>query len=342
MSEDQVRADFDRARLRAFMHDLLALIQRRPNDLISYHELRSRFKPESESYRGLQTVPIEKIVGSLDRYRDFDRAFLPRQRHSARRWQNLDRLYYQDVPWPPIQLYKVGDIYFVKDGNHRVSVAREKGVQFIDAEVIEAHIRVPLYASMSPEELLLQAEYAEFLRRTNLDRLRPHHDIRPTSLGRYDVIWNHILHHQHWLSELRGEPVSTEEAVVDWYDHLYLPIVETARERGVVDQFPDHTEADIYLWVMAHRDELAQREGHEVDPVESAVHYAEEVATRHDRIANLRKNVGLMAHIVRVLARRARRQLSQKTAPLPSAAQGTEAAKTTTEREPVPTERGHE
>lgn len=314
MSEDQVRADFDRARLRAFMHDLLALIQRRPNNLIPYHEIRTRFMPESESYRGLQTVPIEKIVGSMDRYRDFDRAFLPRQRHTARRWQNVDRLYYKDVLLPPVQLYKVGDIYFVKDGNHRISVARDKGASFIDAEVIEAHIRVPLYASMSAEELLLQAEYAEFLRRTNLDRLRPHHDIRPTSLGRYDVIWDQIRQRQHWLSEMRGEPVSTEEAVTDWYDHLYLPIVETARERGIVDEFPDHTGADIYLWVMAHRDELAQREGHEVDPIESTVHYAEEVAARHDRIANLRRNLGLMASIGRVLARRARRRLKAKPA----------------------------
>ncbi len=123
-----------------------------------------------ESYRGSGIVPVNQIVGSVDRFRDFDRAFLPRQRHTAGRWKNIDRAYYQDVRLPPIQLYKVGDVYFVKDGNHRVSVARERGVEFIDAEVIEGHIRVPLYASMSPAELLLQVEYAEFLRRTDLDR----------------------------------------------------------------------------------------------------------------------------------------------------------------------------
>ena len=78
----------------------------------------------------------------------------PASGHTAGRWKNVDRAYYQDVRLPPVQLYKVGDVYFVKDGNHRVSVARERGVEFIDAEVIEGHVRVPLYASMSPFELL--------------------------------------------------------------------------------------------------------------------------------------------------------------------------------------------
>src|SRR5687767_9679946 len=188
MIEDQLRADFDRARHKAVRNDLVAAISGRENRLMPFHEFTKRVSPEGESYRGLQTVPIAQIVGSMDRFRDFDREFLPRQRHTAGRWQNVDRAYYEDKQLPPIQLYKIGDVYFVKDGNHRVSVAREKGQEFIDAEVIEGHVRAPLYASMRPDELLLQAEYAEFLRRTDLDRLRPDHDIRPTALGRYDEI----------------------------------------------------------------------------------------------------------------------------------------------------------
>src|ERR687898_20547 len=164
--EEQTRSDFDRARHKAFLNDLLASIGRRPNDLIPFHEFRRRLQPEAESYRGMQTVPVRQIVGSMDRFRDFDRAFLPRGNATRGRWQSIDRAYYQDVRLPPIQLYKVGDIYFVKDGNHRVSVARERGVEFIDAEVIEGHVRAPLSSQMSPTELLLQAEYAEFLRRT--------------------------------------------------------------------------------------------------------------------------------------------------------------------------------
>ncbi len=272
--ETEVRQDFERARQKAVLHDLLAVFQRRPNDLVPYHEVRQRVAPESESYRGLQTVRIDQIVGSMDRFDDFDRAFLPRKRFTAGRWQNVDRAYYQDVRLPPIQLYKVGDVYFVKDGNHRVSVARGRGQEFIDAEVIEGHIRAPLRPEMRPDELLLQAEYAEFLRRTNLDRILPDHDIRPTALGRYDEIWEHIEGHRGWLEAIRHHPVDVEDAVEDWYTYIYEPIVKTARERGLTERFPNHTEADIYLWVIRHRWELEKQLGHDVGPARSAEDFA--------------------------------------------------------------------
>ena len=275
MMEDQLRNDFERARQKAALHDLLAAVNRQTNDLVPFHEIRNRLSPEGESYRGLQTVPIRQIVGSMDRFQDFDRTFLPRKKNTRGRWTNVDRAFYEDVRLPPIQLYKVGDIYFVKDGNHRVSVARERGVEFIDAEVIEGHVRVPLSSTMSVTELLTQAEYAEFLRRTDLDRLQPDHDIRPTALGRYDVIWSQIEAHQEWLSSIWHRPATVHEAVDDWYTYIYMPIVRVVRDRGVLDEFPKLTEADIYLWVMHHRETLEEREGHDVGPVESAEDYAE-------------------------------------------------------------------
>ena len=278
MADQRVDQDFDRARQRAFLHDMVAAVRRQPNDLVSFHDIRKRMSPEGESYRGLRVVPINQIVGSMDRFQDFDRAFLPRQRHTARRWKSVDKAFYDDVTLPPIQLYQVGDIYFVKDGNHRVSVARQRGGDFIDAEVIEGHIRVPLTASMSPQELLLQVEYAEFLRRTDIDRLRPDHDIRPTALGRYDEIWQQILGHQVWLSAIWHRYATVAEVVTDWYDHIYLPIVRVAADRGVLDRFPSRTDADVYLWVMRHRGELEQRVGQDVGPLAAAEDYASEVA----------------------------------------------------------------
>lgn len=275
MMEDKVRQDFERARQRAAIHDLIAAVNRRPNDLIPFHEFRKRLSPEGESYRGLQTVPVRQIIGSMDRYQDFDRTFLPRRKNTRGRWTNVDRAFYEDVRLPPIQLYKVGDIYFVKDGNHRVSVARDRGVEFIDAEVIEGHVRVPLSPEMSTTELLLQAEYAEFLRKTDLDVLQPDHDIRPNALGRYDEIWEQIRGHQEWLTAIWHRPATVHEAVNDWYEYIYLPIVQVVRDRGVLEAFPDLTEADIYLWVMYHRHNLGEMAGHDVGPVESANDYAE-------------------------------------------------------------------
>ena len=309
--DEQVRADFERARHKAFLHDVLAVFARRPNQLVPYHELRRRVAPERESYRGVQTVPIAKIVGSMDRFGDFDRAFMPRQRYTAGRWQNIDRAYYQDRHLPPIQLYQVGGVYFVKDGNHRVSVARERGQQFIDAEVIEGHVRAPLSATMRPDELLLQAEYAEFLRRTELDRLHPDHDIRPTALGRYDEIWEQIQGHREWLASIWHRPVTTDEVVNDWYEYIYCPIIENARERGVLELLPNRTEADIYLWVMRHRHELERRFGHDVGPTAAADDYA-------DHVAPWRRLPARLGTAVRSLWRRRGRRRRQPVASNPA------------------------
>jgi len=275
MIDDQVRGDFDRARNKALFNELVSAVGRRENRLMPFHELRSRLVPEGESYRGLQEVPVSKIVGSMDRFQDFDRAFLPRGKGTKSRWQNVDRAYYQDVRLPPIQLYKVGDVYFVKDGNHRVSVARERGVEFIDAEVIEGHVRVPISPDMSTEELLMQAEYAEFLRRTDLDKLQPDHDIRPTRLGRYEEIWQHIEGHRQWLSSIWHREATVHEAVNDWYEYIYMPIIQVVRDREVLKEFPRLTEADIYLWVMRTRFRLEQELGEDVGPVASAENYAD-------------------------------------------------------------------
>lgn len=290
MFNDQIEADFDRARNKAFVNDLLSIFGGRENRLLPFHELRNRLNPEAESYRGLQTVPITAIVGSMDRYQDFDRAFLPRKKFTRGRWKNIDRAYYEEVRLPPIQLYKVGDVYFVKDGNHRVSVARERGVEFIDAEVIEGHVRVPLSSQMSTMELLLQAEYAEFLRHTDLDKLQPDHDIRPTQLGRYDVIWEQIELHRHWLSTIWHREATVPEAVNDWYTYIYMPIVQVVRDRDVLKQFPRLTEADIYLWVMKHRHVLEEEQGQDVGPVASAEDYADMMTTplaMADRVRSL-------------------------------------------------------
>ena len=303
MVNEQVRQDFERARHKALLHDLLAIVKRQPNELIPYHEVRNRVSPDRESYRGFQTVPVDQIVGSVDRFRDFDREFLPRHGHTAGRWQNIDRAYYQDIRLPPIQLYKVGDVYFVKDGNHRVSVAKERGVEFIDAEVIEGHIRVPLYASMSPLQLLLQVEYAEFLRRTDFDRLRPDHDIRPTALGRYDEIWDHILLHQEGLSERFGRNATTDEAFTSWYDEIYLPISRVVRERELLARFPGRSAADVYLWVMANRQALEEREGQELSPASTAEFFADVVEAEAALPARLRRVPHIVKRGIRKMAR---------------------------------------
>ena len=128
--QTQDRADFGAARLKAFFRSVVAYLLGQRNELLSYDAVREKLRVGGPIYRGLRTVLVKNIVGSVNRYRDFDRAFLPTQSFTADRWLQINRAFYLDVSLPPIVLYKVGEVYFVVDGNHRVSVPRERSVRF--------------------------------------------------------------------------------------------------------------------------------------------------------------------------------------------------------------------
>ncbi len=250
--------DFDRLRKRAVIQELLAGLTKAPLDLLSYEEVRDKLRLQGEIYRGLQEIPLDKIVGSVGRYRDFTRTFLPRSSVDRRRWAQVKALAEGLEGWPPIEVFQVGDVYFVKDGNHRVSVARDLGMKTIQAYVTECKSPVPLDANLTPMQLIIKADYADFLERTHLDKLRPDQRIEFTVPGRYQDLLAHIVAHQHFLEQQRGRPVPWEEAVTSWYDTVYLPLVRLIKEKGLLKQFPHRTEADLYAWVTRHEMELRQ------------------------------------------------------------------------------------
>lgn len=273
--------DFRRARSKGFLRKAWSLLSGRNTDLMAWDEVRDKLKLRGFIRRGIQTVPVDKIKGSVGRYRDFDNAFLPVNESSSSRWRKINRAFYNDISLPPVSLYKVGDVYFVLDGNHRVSVAREHGVKYIDADVQEAVTRVPVTAEdIDADALELLGEYAEFLERTRLDVLRPEQNIRFSIGGGYARLLEHIAVHRYFMGlELKRE-VSEDEAVTDWYDHVYLPIVEAIRKEGILRDFPGRTEADLYLWIMDHKHYLEQHYGHDVPPEEAVVDYAEHFAEK--------------------------------------------------------------
>lgn len=256
----QDRADFSAARFKAFWRDMLAFLRGQHNELLSYDEIREKLRVGGPIYRGLQTVPVERIVGSVNRYRDFDRAFLPTQSHTADRWQKINRAFYKDVSLPPVLLYQVGDVYFVVDGNHRVSVAREKGQEFIDAEVRECSVRVPVRPDLQPDELEILGEKVMFLERTALDKLRPRAEIDTTILGGYDRMLEHIAVHKYFMGLNWRRDIGDEEAVLHWHDSVYTPLVKAIRSAGVLEKFPGKTETDLYLWVIDHQHFLREQE----------------------------------------------------------------------------------
>jgi len=139
--------DFEQARRKVFWRDLFSWLAGTCNKLCSLNQIRQGLPLKGQHYRGLQTIFLDKIVGSEGRYDEFDRAFFPRQRRTKDRWVSIDQAYYKQVPLPPVELIKVGEMYFVRDGNHRVSVARMQGQECIEAYVTELDVSVPVELS---------------------------------------------------------------------------------------------------------------------------------------------------------------------------------------------------
>jgi hypothetical protein len=258
---DRSGLDFRRARFQSFFNKVQAALSGKPRRLLAFDEVREKLHLGGPVYRGVQTVPLDRIIGSVDRYRDFDRLFLPTQSHTEDRWRRINRAWYEEINLPPVMLYKVGEVYFVVDGNHRVSVARDRGQTFIDAEVREVESRVPVTAGIQPEDLECLGERVEFLERTQLDRLYPEAVIKPTVLGGYDRLLEHISVHRYFMGIDQGRPVSEEEAVRHWFETLYLPVIEAVRQSAILEELPGRTETDLYLWSMDHLHFLNSREG---------------------------------------------------------------------------------
>ena len=270
----RAKQDAERMRNRAFWNQVFTSVRGIPNELLAFDEVKKLY-PSSESYGGVKAIEIDQIVGSVDRYRDFDHYFLPRFKMPLNRWVNIRRARLDGVELPAIQVYKVGDIFFVKDGHHRVSVAKDEGQRYIDAEIIELNVPVELSPKDSLKDLIIKSEYSRFLEATGLNELRPMHDeILFSVTGRYDVLLEHIQAHLYYLGKTYKRDFSWQEAVMSWYDTLYCPVITEIREHHMLKRFPGRTEADLYLWIMDHRFYLAQASGADVGTEQAAKDYA--------------------------------------------------------------------
>lgn len=269
MADKSVTAEsmerFRRNAGKAQVADLMGKVTGANTDLISYDAVASRLRARQQIEMGTRMVPLEQIVGSVGRYRDFTRTFLPRAAISPERWARVDAIMHSLEGYLPIELYKIGQVYFVRDGNHRVSVARANGLTHIEAYVSEIETDVDLTLDdFARDQWIIKIERAEFLKRTALDELRPGNNVVLTAPGRYKILLRHITVHQYFLGlerERAGslEPVAWPAAVMSWYDNIYLPVVQAIREQNLLDSFPQRTEADLYLWIAYHREELSKR-----------------------------------------------------------------------------------
>jgi len=277
--------DFNDARRKAAMQEVLARLTGKSNELLSYEEVAKKLKLNVRTERGVHEIPVKAIVGSVGRYTEFTRSFLPRKNKDQERWARVKTVI--DDPWgaglPPIEVYKVGEVYFVLDGNHRVSVARQEGFEFIEAHIIEVRTDIPVTPDLQPDDLIIKSEYAGFLEQTDLTRLRPGVDLSVTVPGQYGKLLEHIQVHRYFMGIDFQRDIFYPEAVGHWYDAVYLPIVEPIRERGLLRWFHGRTETDMYLWVSEYRAALESELGWSIRPEAAAA----ELATRKNPESNL-------------------------------------------------------
>ncbi|MDD3903733.1 MAG: transcriptional regulator [Sphaerochaeta sp.] len=268
----QTNEDFEKARTRGRMQSLMSSLAWKNSDLLSLYAVTELIKPKNETYLGMRTIPVDKIIGSEGRYQDFSLAFYPKKELLRSRWQSIDRAAKQYVILPPISVYKLGDWYFVRDGNHRVSVAKTQGVEFIDAEVVELDTQIPLEAGLTMKQLkkrVIDYERERFLSQYSVASL-PFDQINFTSPGSYPEMVNHILVHKYYINEGKEEEISFEEAAESWYHHVYFPIVEELRRAKLLSSFPGNTESDLYMWIVRHWDNLKHMSGSQEVSIESA------------------------------------------------------------------------
>ena len=294
--KERVAREFQQALRKAQLEVLSARVRYQPVDLLPFEEVRQRLKLGHKAYRGIHNVLLDQIIGSVGRYDDFTRTFMPRKLSTQRRWEQVDSLIDQGG-WPPVELYKVSEVYFVNDGNHRVSVARQQKAATIEAHVWEFDSRVPLWNDDNLKDIFIREEYLSFLNRTKLDKFRPDQEIILTERGRYWCLEEEIAIHRYYLGLEQGREPSFQEAVLDWYDTVYQPTFESIRTSDILSYFPGRTEADLMLWIIDHQDWLEEKlEGEEDVPIDVA---AEDFTARTRRSLWRRMQAWFNHHILK-------------------------------------------
>jgi nucleotide-binding universal stress UspA family protein len=264
--------DFQSAHLRGKLQGVLARITGRSNELLSYEEVAGKLRLQGRSDKGMQTIPVDAIIGSVGRYTDFTRTFLPRHAGDQQRWANVKAAALEAVGGglDPIEVYKVSDVYFVVDGNHRVSIAWQEGWKTLEAHVIEIQTDIPLTREIQPDELIVKAEYANFLEQTWLNKSKEPIDLKITIPGGYQKLLDEIAAHRQQMEEAQQKEDSLQHAAESWHRDIYLPFAEAVRERGMMRWFPERTITDLYVWMAEHREELQKELGWTIRPEAAA------------------------------------------------------------------------
>lgn len=270
----QTEEDFAKARNKAFFNEIQHLLSPEEASLISLNDVKQLIRPVNETYLGMKVIPIDKIIGSEGRYKDFDNNFFPKSSHLRNRWEHVDEAAIKEINLPPIKVYEIAGLYFVRDGNHRVSVAKARGTEFIDAEVVTLQSEIKLKKPDNINDIVKQIinyEKRLFYAETSFGDITDFWCLDFSRTGRYDVIYNHILTHKYFLNQKQKDEVSMEDAIISWFTKVYIPIISTIQKKKILKKFPKRTYSDLYVWIVRYWDDLKHKFGNNEIPIDIAV-----------------------------------------------------------------------
>jgi hypothetical protein len=244
--------DFQRVRRHEVLARLARRLLREPDDvnvILPFSEVVAALGAMGERHVGIRSIPVESIVGSVDRPNDFDRKFRPRSAHQRERWERIATAQRRGDAMPPIEVYEVGDLYFVKDGHHRVSIAYALGWETIDADVTEVQTRLPAKGIRFRSDLVLKDYERLFRERVPLPpdpqaRLAVQDPWHWCELAETVEAWGfRLMQHE-------GQCLDRREVAIRWFREEYERVVPMLHEADLVRP---RTEAEAYLRVAAER-----------------------------------------------------------------------------------------
>ena len=254
--QDSANKNFSSARTRSFFQSVYSKLKKEDDCLPSLNDIVKITKAKKERYLGIKEIPLDNIIGSEGRYEEFNKNFFPKIDTLQPRWTAIHRVMETNKPLPPISVYKIDDYYFVRDGNHRVSVAKIRKMKYIDAEVTEYEIDVPITKELTIKDRIKIQEHVHFLEATGLNQLGKGFDIKLTRPQSYRLLLNIIQHFSKPLEEFLDKGMSLQEVAKEWYYRIFLPFAEGAYMEDLLAKFPHRTTGDLYVWIHMNWNEV--------------------------------------------------------------------------------------
>jgi hypothetical protein len=223
--------------------------------LIPLDDVSGRLGLKGQSYVGVRPIPIERVIGTVDRHQDFDRESRPRRGHIGQRLASV-RGAFPAGDFPPISVFDVGGSYFVSDGHKRVAAARQMGMASIDAEVIQLETGYEFPRDVDIRQLIHTGQHRLFMEQTGLELVRPGARIEFSRPQGYRELLEIVKAHGFDLMQHAGSWLEPHEVAERWYDDIYLPAVAALHREELPADYAYKTEADLFLWIYGKRRDL--------------------------------------------------------------------------------------